>query len=183
MTCIVGIRDMGRVHLGADSAGVSGLDLAVRDDRKVFTNGDFVMGFTSSFRMGQLLQYAFKPPKRHPSTDVMAFMVTDFVDALRACLKAGGFASRKDEAEIAGTFLVGYAGRLFNIEGDYQVGESACGYHAVGCGDAIALGALHALYAKQPAMDPVERITTALHAAYAHSAGVRGPFHTVQGGE
>lgn len=179
MTCIVGIAHQGAVYLGGDSAGVRGLDLSVRADRKVFTNGEFVMGFTTSFRMGQLLQFAFKPPMRHPSEDVMAFMVTKFVDALRDCLKAGGFAARKDEVEGAGSFLVGFSGRLFNIEEDYQVGESACGYHAIGCGDSLALGAL---YATQTVTDPADRITVALHAAHKHSAGVRAPFHCVQGG-
>jgi hypothetical protein len=51
MTCIVGLVDGGRVWLGGDSAGVSGWDLTVRADRKVFRNGPYVMGFTTSFRM------------------------------------------------------------------------------------------------------------------------------------
>lgn len=183
MTCIVGIASKGAIYIGGDSAGVSGLDLSVRADRKVFTNGDFVMGFTTSFRMGQLLQFAFKPPKRHPTMDVMTFMVTDFIDALRACLKRGGFASRKDESESAGTFLVGYAGRLFRIDEDYQVGEAACGYAAVGCGSALALGAL--FVAQSAAVKPKDFesvVRVALHAAQAHSAGVRDPFHIVKGG-
>ncbi|WP_245320978.1 hypothetical protein [Bradyrhizobium sp. NAS96.2] len=53
MTCIVGLVDKGQVFIGGDSAGVNAerLALVVRNDRKVFRNGDFVMGFTSSFRM------------------------------------------------------------------------------------------------------------------------------------
>lgn len=83
MTCIAGIAQDGKVYICGDSAGSAGHDLAVRADRKVFVNGEFVMGFTTSFRMGQLIQYAFTPPKRHPDKDVMAYMVTEFVDALR----------------------------------------------------------------------------------------------------
>jgi hypothetical protein len=87
MTCIAGIAQGGKVYIGGDSAGVAGnSQLDVRTDRKVFLSGDFVMGFTTSFRMGQLIQYAFTPPKRHPDKDVMAYMVTEFVDGLRACL-------------------------------------------------------------------------------------------------
>ena len=52
MTCIVGLIDGRRVWMGGDSAGVSGLDITVRADAKVFRNGDFLIGFTSSFRMG-----------------------------------------------------------------------------------------------------------------------------------
>lgn len=51
MTCIVGLEHNGRVYIGADSAGVSGWDLTVRADKKVFRNGSFLFGFTDSFRM------------------------------------------------------------------------------------------------------------------------------------
>lgn len=173
MTCIVGIVEAGKVYIGGDSAGVAGYSLTVRADRKVFRNGDFVMGFTSSFRMGQLLAHAFTPPKRHLDVDVYKFMVTDFVNSVRDCLKTGGYAEKHNEAERAGTFLVGYAGRLFKVDSDYQVGEPADPFEACGCGEAVALGALYA----NPAGKPQDRLKIALEAAERFSAGVRGPFH------
>ncbi|MCA1409268.1 MULTISPECIES: hypothetical protein [Sinorhizobium/Ensifer group] len=173
MTCIVGLINNGSVHIGGDSAGVAGLSLTVRADRKVFRNRDFIFGFTSSFRMGQLLAHSFQPPKRHPEQDVYAFMVTEFVDALRQCLKAGGYAQCHNEGERGGTFLVGYVGRLFKIESDYQVAESVDGFGACGCGEQVALGAL---FASSDA-PPRERLEIALNAAERFSAGVRGPFH------
>ncbi|MGY5809909.1 hypothetical protein ACXHXG_19580 [Rhizobium sp. LEGMi198b] len=173
MTCIVGLISDASVHIGGDSAGVAGYSLTVRADRKVFRNQDFLFGFTSSFRMGQLLAHSFKPPKRDPETDVYAFMVTDFVDALRQCLKDGGYARRQNEAERGGTFLVGYAGRLFRIDDDYQVVEPVDGFDACGCGQQIALGALFA----SSSSPPRERLEMALNAAERFSAGVRGPFH------
>ena len=66
MTCIVGLVHEGVVYIGGDSAGVAGLSLVVRADEKVLRNGDFLMGFTTSFRMGQLLRYKLDPPRRHP---------------------------------------------------------------------------------------------------------------------
>ena len=173
MTCIVGVVHDGKVHIGGDSAGVGGYSLTVRADRKVFKNGDFVMGFTSSFRMGQLLRHSFSPPKRHPDTDIDKFMVTDFVNGVRDCLKSGGYAERHNEAEQGGVFLVGYAGRLFRIDSDYQVGEAVDGFDSVGCGEDIAKGALWA--SKDSA--PEGRMRLALEAAERFSAGVRGPFH------
>jgi hypothetical protein len=172
VTCIVGLVAGGVVHMGGDSACVGGLSLWSRSDAKVFSNGGFLFGFTSSFRMGQLLRYALRPPKRHADEDVMKFMVTELVPAVRQCLKDGGFASRDSERESGGTFLVGYAGRLFRVCDDYQVGECADGYDACGCGEEFARGAMFATKGKPPA----ERITTALEAAAAHSAGVRAPF-------
>lgn len=179
MTCIVGLVDNGKVLIGGDSAGVAGgrLSLVVRSDRKVFRNGDFVMGFTSSFRMGQLLAFNFNPPKPRVGVDVMAYMVTDFVDAARARMKEGGFAKLKDQVEEGGSFLVGYQGRLFHIEDDFQVGESTHGFDACGCGDLIALGSFFSSAGKSAE----ERVNEALKAAESFSAGVRGPFFVETG--
>jgi ATP-dependent protease HslVU (ClpYQ) peptidase subunit len=176
VTCIVGIAHAGRVVIGGDSVGSNGYNAIDRADGKVFQNGAFVFGFTTSYRMGQLLRYAFNPPTPRQGQDVMAFMVNDFIDAVRACLKAGGFAATHDQVEKGGVFLVGYAGRLFRIEADYQVGESARGYDAVGCGEAYALGALHAMGNH---VEPLARVERALAAAEQHSAHVRRPFVTV----
>lgn len=172
MTAVVGLAHDGRVHLGADSAGVSGWALTVRADEKVFTNGAYVLGFTTSFRMGQLLRYGFAPPQ--PEGDLYRFMVTAFIDAVRDCLKTGGYASKTSEQEFGGTFLVGVHGRLFEIDRDYQVGEPADGFAAVGCGFELALGAMHAT--RTTRMPVTRRLRTALEAAERFSAGVRGPF-------
>ena len=173
MTCIVGLVHEGVVCIGGDSAGVAGLSLVVRADEKVFRNGDFLMGFTTSFRMGQLLRYKLYPPRRHPDDRVAKYMVVTFTNAVRECLKAGGYASKKDDVESAGTFLVGYQGRLFKIESDYQVGIPEDGYAAVGSGQDIAQGSLFATQGQEPR----QRVLTALQAAERFNAGVRGPFH------
>jgi ATP-dependent protease HslVU (ClpYQ) peptidase subunit len=175
MTAIAGFVHNNEVWIGGDSAGVGGdYSLVVRRDEKVFRKGEFLIGFTSSFRMGNLLRYKFQPPQRNADQDVYEYMVTSFVDALRQCFKDGGFAKKENEVERGGVFLVGYMGRLFQIEGDYQVGEAADGYDAVGCGDSIVIGALHATAGLD---DPEARMKIALGAAECHSAGVRGPFH------
>lgn len=182
MTAIVGLVHDGAVHIGGDSAGVAGYSLTVRADSKVFTNGPYVMGFTTSFRMGQLLRYALKgaelnPSRRRPLGDLEAFMATTFVDAVRDTLKAGGWATKDSEREEGGTFLVGVRGRLFRIGDDFQVGETVDGYAAVGCGHELALGALYATARSR--MAPQRRLRLALEAAERFSAGVRGPFAIV----
>lgn len=171
MTCIIGLVAGGRVWMGADSAGVSGWDLTVRADSKVFRNGPYVMGFTTSFRMGQLLRHSLKPPEL-PDKGLERFMVTTFVDAVRDCLKAGGWASKTNEREDAGDFLVGVRGRLYAVCNDYQVAESVDGYMALGCGADFAMGALAATEGQSPR----RRVTAALGIAQRFSAGVRGPF-------
>lgn len=174
MTCIVGLRHEGAVWIGGDSAGVAGLSITTRKDPKVFVRDKVGFGFTTSFRMGQLLMQKMRVPKRHADTDPYEYMITDFIDAVRGCFAEGGFKTVENSVERGGQFLVGHAGRLFMIDGDFQVGESLGDYDALGCGGDIALGAMHATSALN--LSPKERIERALAAAAEHSAGVRPPF-------
>lgn len=180
MTCIAALIENGTVYMGGDSAGVSGLSISIRADQKVFTNGEFVMGFTSSFRMGQLLQYKFTPPNQPSNKTDMAFMVTDFIDSIRECFGQNGFGKTSDKTNNeGGTFLVGFKGKLYRIDSDFQVGQTVCGYDSVGCGASIALGSLHSTVGKKPR----DRIRMALEAAAQHSAGVAAPFLIIRQGK
>ena len=175
MTCIAGIADGETVWLGGDSAGTSGWDTTIRTDPKVFRKGPYVIGFTDSFRMGQLLQYSLKVAYPGDLTDegLHEFMCTEFVDAVRECLKDGGFAETDKDQESGGTFLAGVSGHLFYVGGDYQVGESANGWNAVGCGKNYALGSLHSTSRRGT---PETRLKLALEAAASYSNGVSAPF-------
>jgi hypothetical protein len=179
MTCIVAIEQGGNVWMGGDSAGVAGYALQQRADTKVFDNRGFLFGFTSSFRMGQLLRYRFDPPYPRDGDDLLRFMSTDFVDAARLALKHYGWLKVKDGVEEGGTFLVGFRGQIFRVEDDFQVGRSNYPFQACGCGEDIALGVLHALQSE--ASPPEMKLTRALEAAEAFSAGVRAPFHVIGG--
>jgi hypothetical protein len=136
------------------------------------------MGFTTSFRMGDVLRYGFKPPAP-PERNLNRFMATAFVDATRDAFKNAGVASNTSGIEACGAFLVGARGRLYTIESDYQVGIERAGYHAVGSGDQPALGAL---YATEGWDDPRARIRTALEAAERFASDVRRPWRIVVGG-
>lgn len=180
MTVIAGLAHKGTVHIGADSAGISGYELRERRDAKVFRNGPYAMGFTTSFRMGQLLHHALQPPAPpEDDADLHRFMVTTWVDAVRDCLKTGGWAKKDSEQEEGGTFLVGVRGRLFVVDSDYQVAEPADNYAAVGCGNDVALGALH-VSGFYGFLTPQVRVKCALETAEKFSAGVRGPFTYVE---
>jgi ATP-dependent protease HslVU (ClpYQ) peptidase subunit len=172
MTCIVGLVHNGSVFIGGDSAGTSGWDLTIRRDPKVFRNGPYLIGYTSSFRMGQLLRFNLTVADQDPRHGDEQHMMTVFIDAVRQCFKDGGYAKIESSQENGGVFLVGYRGVLYEVENDFQVGVPDCQYQAVGCGDQVARGALFASTIKSP----TERIKVALQAAEQFSAGVRGPF-------
>lgn len=172
MTCICALVDnKGTIYMGGDSAGVAGLSVSIRSDEKVFVNGPFIMGFTSSFRMGNLLRYKFSPPKHYKDEkNDMEYMTTDFVDGVRRCFANNGFGS----ISSGGTFLVGYNKTLYLIDSDFQVGIDAFQMDAIGCGSELALGSLHST--SQLKIKPEDRIKMALSAAVQFNAGVRPPF-------
>ncbi|MCL4465378.1 MAG: hypothetical protein M1389_05005 [Chloroflexi bacterium] len=191
MTCVVALAKQGQVYVGADSAGVSGLELEARADEKVFNLGPFLIGFAGSYRLGQLLRYAFAPPSHPEGVPNDLYMVTMFVNEVRKCLREGGQAKVTNEQEDAGgSFIVGYHGGLYVVHSDYQVARPRTDWAAVGSGAQVAQGALWALdwafsqkkdaTADEP--DPRQVLELALCAAESYNAGVRGPFVILQGG-
>ena len=174
MTCIVGLVENKCVYIGADSAGATSYQITIHRDPKVFRAGDFLFGCATSFRLIQLLHYALVPPPYVPPIEVERYLIVDFIDALRTCLKEGGFAKREDEKEVGGTCLLGFQGRLFLIDSDYQVSESQDDYAAIGVADDVALGVLYAT--KDMGMPPKQRLNLALAASAHHNTDVRPPF-------
>lgn len=178
MTCIVGIVEDVNVIIGADSAGISGDDITIRKDPKIFKKGDFIIGGTTSFRMIQLLRFSLELPEIK-GRDIYEYLCTDFVNAVRQCFKDGGFLQKTDSGEdLGGRFLIGYKNRLFSIEEDFQVGEAKRGYDAIGAGSTYALGVIH-IIKEYPIFfkDNFENVLEALRSAQVHSSSVEAPFH------
>ena len=182
MTCVVAIAHEGHVHIGADSAGTDGaLRQTIRADEKVFVLGPFVMGFTSSFRMGQLLRYKLTVAEQPSTLSDLEFLHTWFIDAVRTTLKDGGYSKTESNVETGGCFLLGYKGQLYQVESDFQLGRPVQPYAAIGCGAEYSLGALD-LMAKTGWKDPDQAIRQAIDVAAYRSAGVAGPVVIVKGG-
>jgi len=177
MTCIVGLKTTNGVILGGDSAASTWNTVRTLAYSKVFSKDGTLYGFTGTIRMGQLLRYSFQPPARD-GQEVMAYLVTRWTDALRTTFKDAGFASKENEVERGGHFLIGYDRRLFHIEGNYQVFEASDGFDAVGSGEEYALGALHATAGEKP----MDRVRIALDAAARFTPTVAPPYRIVFSG-
>ncbi len=172
MTCISGLVDGTRVLIGGDSLGSAGWDSERRADPKVFKRGGILFGYTSSYRMGQLLRFKLTIPEQPRKMDDYEYLCTLFIDAVRDCLKNNGFALVKDSKESFGQFLIGYKEKLYRIDDDLQVGIPLSGYTAVGCGAGYAIGSLATSTGTAE-----QRIIKSLEVAEEFSNGVRGPFH------
>ena len=175
MTCIVGIIDEKNVWVGGDSAGSANNLLIIRKGSKVFKNKEYLIGFSGSFRMGDVLRYEFKPPTC-PTKQINRFIINKFVPELKETLrKTGALSTTESNVDTGlGGILIAVNGKLFSIHSDFQVGESADGFEALGSGNQIALGALSATANFE--MDSRTRMKYVLEAAEKHSAYVRRPF-------
>ncbi len=173
MTCIIGLLHKGKAYIGGDSAGVSGMLVDIREDPKVFkigAAGEFMIGFTSSFRMGQVLMYSFKPPVHfYPQCDTYEYMVKHFVEEIRKCFAATG--------APPGLFIVIYKNKIYTIDSDFQVGMPAGPFYAVGCGAREAMASMYTT--QKSGLPPETRINLAMEATAYYNMGVCGPFKII----
>src|ERR1035437_736808 len=104
MTCIGGIIDKEnkKIIMGGDSAGVSGYDITKRKDTKVFIKDDkFIIGFTSSFRMGQILHYdTLVIEEQSEYEDDLAFMIKKFIPAVQKLFNENGWSRRESNGDL-----------------------------------------------------------------------------------
>ena len=189
MTCIVALTNGSEIVMAGDSAGCGKASfIELRDDPKVFERKGYIIGYTTSFRMGQILRYHTSLPEP-VGDDLYAFMVNAFIPAARSAFVEHGFDktySRGETGEggqwseqgqcIGGRFVVGLRGQLFTIDHDYNVAKPHLPYVAIGRGAEVAYGALFST----GAMAMEERAEAALHAATQHTGCVRPPFVVVR---
>ena len=184
MTCIVAIAQNNVVYMGSDHAASdekSGWIIS-RKEPKVFKVGQYGVAFTDSFRMGQILQYSWKPPVYTPTktnSGLDKFMRTKFIDSVKDAFRQEGFGSvsQAGAEDEGGIFIVGFQGRIFTIDDDFHVGENVVNYMAEGSGGMFALGALHAT---KNLKNPKIRMKLALEAAAEFSMSVAPPFTYIQ---
>lgn len=190
MTCIVAIENQGQTILIGDSAGCNddGL-IELRKDPKVFRRGEYLIGYTTSFRMGQLLHYNAEFPEPPEEANLGPFMIREFVPAVRQAFADGGFIKTLHRGETsplnhwsergqewAGQFVIGVRGQLFVMGSDFQIGIPQLPYIAIGSGAKVAYGTLFAT----SHLGLEERAELALEAAAQHCTCVRPPFVTVR---
>jgi ATP-dependent protease HslVU (ClpYQ) peptidase subunit len=183
MTCIVGLINNDTVYIGADSLESNGYSKVVRKDKKVFklkNTHNAVIGFTSSFRMGQLLMYAtnlLNTKNEYENEINHEYLVTKFIPDIIKLFENGGYGKVKDGEKQGGFFLLGYKDKLFKIESDYQVAESYYSYDACGSGEDLALGSLTTTEYLKDNISPEERIHIALQCATQFTTGVAPPYY------
>ncbi len=181
MTCIIGYLDNSTndIFMGSDSAGIMGYSLQRRSDEKVFVKNNMIFGFAGSFRMGQILRYSFDIPKKKEDETDYGFLCSKFVDDLIECFKKKGFATVEDnEVSSSGSFLIGFNGALYEVEGDFQVGKVLGNFNSIGAAYEIALGAMSIL--DKLDIPASHKVFGGLYTSVEFSTAVSKPFNVIR---
>ena len=147
MTCIVALTDGKTVWIGGDAAGVNATDMtiSVRADQKVSVHDEngvsWGFGFTTSYRMGQIIRYhlTLPPITKKDKEDLFGYMVSKFIPELRDVLTRGGVAMSTNGVETCGEFIVGLMGKIFTVDTDFQIASPIDNFCAVGACAPFAL--------------------------------------------
>lgn len=173
MTCIVAIEDNNKVIMGGDRLGSNGYTGAPVSESKVFKKGGVMIGYTSSFRMGQLLQHALEIPALPAEINLDKWVAIDFMQAIRKAYKDNGWDKEKDGAAEGGSFLLAIGNRCYEIQDDYSYIRHISGEYAVGSGKHYALGSLRSTRGRATA---TKRIIESLETAAEYVVSVSAPF-------
>lgn len=179
MTCIVALKQNNKMYLAGDSIGYGDYTWAVtRKDPKVFKvkGRNILVGYTTSFRMGQLLMFNSKIfPKKGPYN--FEYMVTKVVPNLIKVYEENGFEKKQTDGQRdGGTFIVAFKDKFFEVQDDFQVQEVYEPFSACGCGRSTALASLMSTTHMK---DPLERLRIAMEVTAKIMPGVAGPFKWV----
>lgn len=160
--------------MAGDSCSGGGNYATTCKNKKVAKVGSFLIGYTTSWRMGQILHHALRTTNVPKRGDILDHLVNKFVPNLQRTLQKSWWLRNDSGVGSGGNFLVAYRDRLFEFQSDFSVLEDAHEFDSVGCGHGVAKGALFAL--QSSTMNPQKKLETALQAACEFSAFVRPPF-------
>lgn len=177
MTCIAAIVDGNGVgHIACDSLGSDGYTKGVYVNQKIFSLGSMLIGFTGSYRQGQLLQYRLRLPAINVGQPVEDWLHLDFIDAVREVFSTNGVMHIEDNLERACPFLAVFGGRIFLIQGDLSILESTDPFQSVGSGEDYARATMNAAI-NHGVTDPREILAEAIEAAAKYVPSVGGDIY------
>jgi ATP-dependent protease HslVU (ClpYQ) peptidase subunit len=186
MTCTIGVlSNDGTIWIGSDSAATADVLVEIRNDKKVFynaNNNDFLIGIAGSFKLGNVLQYIFEPPKVPKGMDINTYMNKLFIVELKECFNdyTENFGVIKDGL-FFGDWIVGYKTErnsyLYHIYNDLHVGVLKKNYIAIGSGAMVALGSL---YSTEHIENVQQRIEIALNASGEFINTVYPPYYILK---
>lgn len=177
MTCVLAYTDGKTSHMIADSCAFNMCQYTKhpRKDKKIYPIlgkcENAYLGFTSSYRMGQILSKTTFDYK----TITFETLLDHYIPKCITRFKNGCY---DDKGNDGGNFIIIQKGSLFEIDSDYQIAEPARNYTAVGCGEHFVMASFETLL-RSGRTDIKNMMLEALQVTIEFSAFVGAPFHYI----
>lgn len=140
ITTIIAYQGTDFVFFGADSQITDGDKRIISPSiPKIVKLGKYLLAVAGEARPGDLLAFNWKPPL-YDGTDPVKFMGKKVIPSIITTFRANGYDHTKEGASYS--FLLAFAGNVFEIGDDLSMSQSSDGLYGIGSGSAYALGAL-----------------------------------------
>ena len=179
MTCIVAFKTKLGTVVAGDLLGSNLYTKHLYSKSKVFSNSGYTMGYTYTFRFGQLMEYKLKPIYPSPNdTDLTAFLVNNFIPAVLKVMETNKHLDNPGTEASSGTAIVEVKNRIFVLQSDLAILEHDK-FASVGCGKdmAEAIMLFHKPWNKVKTYEDIEKFLTKLFKTVSEiSCGVSKEF-------
>jgi ATP-dependent protease HslVU (ClpYQ) peptidase subunit len=140
MTTLIAFQGPDFAILGADSQVTDG-DKRILSPAtpKIVKLKKYLLAVSGDCRPGDILTYNWTPPA-YDGTKPTVFVGRKIIPSIIAAFKLQGFDYTKEG--ISYSYLLAFAGNIFEIGDDLSLTQSSDGLYGVGSGSAYALGAL-----------------------------------------
>lgn len=161
MTCIIAFTDGKSSFIAGDKLGSNGFTKSVMVEPKVFekefhrvstndegtvrTRETMALGYTTSFRMGQLLSYNLLLPDQDANQSFSQYLVQKVIPLIRHMFKDEWGARDSSQDIGGGQFIILHNHTIYEVQGDFSVLQPKTQITAVGSGTYHAIAAMQAL--------------------------------------
>lgn len=180
MTVAIALRDGEDVWLAADGRTIIDGENWVTVE-KIFTldtGPALTFAGAGRHRVAEEIHWRWTPPAYEGDPDAHAFVLAASLEDHFGQDHLWRMLKESDESALDLVLLAAYAGRAYVIGGDFTVTPvPAGGYLAIGCGAAIAMGAM---FATRGRTSPRARLQLALQACGAYDSHIGPPWQVVK---
>jgi len=178
MTCVVAIKTNESIVIGADSAASGNNRVVGRKDKKIFVRKNITFGFAGSFRVGQLLKYQLRIPKKQSNIGDAEYIFNVLIAEIIYLLRKNKLIKNN---EMDCTLVIIYNDRIYKVDSDFQNEVTLDDYTAIGDGADVALGALYISYRVTGSLQfPNAIVKSALEASAKFCTTVAPPFNLLE---
>lgn len=158
MTCIIAHTNGTTSFIAGDKLGSNGFTKAIQTEPKVFekefiklhedgltrTKEVMALGYTTSFRMGQLLTYNLVLPEQAPNETFPQYLVLKVIPLIRKMFK-DEWGSRDASQDVGGgQFIILHNHTIYEVQEDFAVLQPKTSITAVGSGTYHAIASMEA---------------------------------------